>query len=696
MPDSTLDIDSDQPLEVPARGSVVMFEKKAPKDEDANATEETFTSTTRRITLSDAEHSELGRLLDDAITAIKRQREDRGWDEDWDRWEDLYFGLLPSRAEGRANVSVPIASEIVDTAWAVIDKAMYGVTPYLQVMPRESMDVEVAKRKEQHLDYALNVEMHARERLDTLTWEMLVLNTGVCYLPWLRELDRVRDEETYDGSKIADMTRFNERYPKADEDFPEITAKLRKGKQVTLTVEYDEPLHDAPDPQHIPLRDWIVRDTAQAHKLHRERFVGHRFNLRYADITEQIEQSYYDDVAEKLAFSYDADGNQVPRLDVEDKEHEITTGVVRWKRHGHSRERRYLVDFHQESKTILRILYYPYWHNRPNYIPFYLQRSRRYIYGISLIQKVESSADTVNASQSLALDAVGFGALPMFKARKTAMHDFNPMRDGMFAGKTFYLDNPQDVEQFQVQVSSALNVLQNVEASAMRHAELASGATQNVSGLESSADPNAPGNKTAILVTQAMIRIGKYLAVYGSSLAELGFQTEQLYYQFSPKGRVYRVMGDKGVPVFPTISRQELRLRADYYPHGSTAALNPEEEKRDTNEALGLLLKDPDIASSPIKRWAAIETALDALGSSWAQKKYKFLPGPEEMSVMRKLEEQRVKQLQDSLNPPPMNPMAQPPGAPNGAPPMNPQMMALIGAGNGNGGFNAQRPQIAP
>ena len=687
MPDETRpDLDADASLETPPRESVVMFETKR-KDADANVTEETFTSAVRRVKLSKDERSELSLTLNDAITAIKRQREERGWDEDWDRWEDLYFGLLPSREIGRANVHVPLAQEIVDTAWAVIDKAVFGVSPWLQVMPRESMDVDVAKRKEQHLDYALNVEMHARERLDTLTWEMLVLNTGVCYLPWLREKDRIRDEEVYDGLKQSDMERFVERYPKADEDFPEITAKLKKGKKVTLTVEYDEPLHDAPDPQHIPLRDWIVRDTAQAHRLHRERFVGHKFDLRYADILEQIDQDYYDDVAEDLGFAYDGDGNQVPRVDVEDKPFEIITGIVRWKRHGHERERRYLVDYHQESRTILRILYYPYWHNRVNYIPFYLQRSRRYIYGVSLVQKVEPSQDEVNATHSLMLDAISFGGLPMWKARKGAMHDFNPMRDGMYPGKTFYLDNPQDVEPFQTPVSSALSVAMQIEASATRHAELASGATQNLSGLESARDPNAPGNKTAILVSQAMIRIGKYLGTYGSSLSELGFQVEQSYYQFSPKGRVFRVMGPKGVPVFPTISRQELRLRADYVPHGTTASLNPEEEKKDTFEALAILMKEPDIVQSPLKRWAALETALDVLGSQWAQKKYRFLPSGEEMSAMRKLEELRVQQMTMAANTP-VNPMAQPQAAPMAAP--DPAAMALI-RGNGmmNGGLHA-------
>lgn len=652
--------------------------------EDASAAEETFTSHIRRVKLKPQEHDDLARLLDDALTAIKTQRQQRGWDENWDRWEDLYFGLTPERPAGRANVHVPIAQEIVDTAWAVLDKGIYSVQPWLQIQPRETMDVDVAKRKEQHLDYALTVEMKARERLDTVNFDTLALGAGVAYLPWLREMDRIRDEETYDGQRLEDMERFNERYPKADEDFPEITKKLRAGKKITLNVEYNEPIHDAPDPQHIPLRDWIVRDTAQAHLLHRERFVGHRFELRWADALEQIAQGYYDDVEEKLKSTYNSDGEKVVSLDAEDKPYELITGIVRWKRPGQTRERRFLVDFHQASRTIARILYYPYWHNRPNYIPFYIQRSRRYIYGASLIQKIESSQDEVNATHSLTLDAVSFAALPMFKARKTAIHDFNPMRDGMFPGKTFFLDNPQDVDQFQIQVSSALGVLAGLESSATRHAELASGSTQNLSGLESQADPQAPGNKTAILVQQALIRLGKYLSTYGASLSEFGFQVEQLYYQFSPKGRVFRAMGPKGVPAFPTISRQELRLRADYYPHGSTAALNPDQEKRDTIEAMTLLLKNPDIMQAPLKRWAAFETALDVMGSQWAQKKHQFLPGPEEMTILRKQEEQRIAQLAMGGT---SNPMA---GGPGGdTPPMNPAMAALIGGRNvGNNGNN--------
>jgi len=672
----------------------------APMDEDASPAEETFTSHVRRVKLKSEEHDALALLLDEALTAIKRQREERGWDEDWDRWEDSYFGITADRPAGRANVHVPLSQEIVDTAWAVIDKGIFSVQPWMQIQPREAMDVDVAKRKEQHLDYALNVEMKARERLDTLTWEMLVLNTGVAYLPWLREMDRIRDEETYDGQRLEDMERFDQRYPNADEDFPEITKKLRAGKKITLNVEYNEALHDAPDVQHIPLRKWIVRDTAQPHQLHRERFVGHAFDLRWADVKEQISQGYYDDVTAQLQTTVDAEGLRTTRLDAEDQPYTLVTGIVRWKRPGQTRERRFLVDFHQQSRTIARILYYPYWHNRVNYIPFYLQRSRRYIYGVSLLQKIESSQDEVNATHNVTLDAVSFGSLPMFKARKTAIHDFNPMRDGMFPGKTFFLDNPQDVEQFQVQVSSALAVLAGLEQSATRHAELSSGATQNLSGLESSADPQAPGNKTAILVQQSLIRVGKYLATYGASLSELAYQAEQLYYQFSPKGRIFRAMGEKGVPAFPTISRQELRLRADYYPHGSTAALNPDQEKRDTIEALGLLLKNPDIMQAPLKRWAAFETALDVMGSGWEKKKHLLLPSSEEMKILRQQEEMRIQQLKQQTEQGIAENPALTPSNGNGAPAsLSPGMQALLSGGGRQpmansqpGGLNAGRP----
>jgi len=274
------------------------------------------------------------------------------------------------------------------------------------------------------------------------------------------------------------------------------------------------------------------------------------------------------------------------------------------------------------------------------------------------------------------------------------------MRDGMFPGKTFFLDNPQDVEQFQVQVSSALAVLAGLEQSATRHAELSSGATQNLSGLESSADPQAPGNKTAILVQQSLIRVGKYLATYGASLSELAYQAEQLYYQFSPKGRIFRAMGEKGVPAFPTISRQELRLRADYYPHGSTAALNPDQEKRDTIEALGLLLKNPDIMQAPLKRWAAFETALDVMGSGWEKKKHLLLPSSEEMKILRQQEEMRIQQLKQQTEQGIAGNPALTPSNGNGAPAsLSPGMQALLSGGGRQpmansqpGGLNAGRP----
>ncbi len=711
MADLTRDVDKPVPIAAPPRQSVDMKERPLDDDDDpTSASEDTFATVANRVKLSDEERAELTSLLIDVLDSIKAERAGSVWEENWDLWEDLYFGIVPERAYGVSNVHVPLSQEVVDTAMAVEEQALFPNWPatWLGVMPREEMDVEVAKRKEDHLNYAFQVEMNTRENIEPVLWEANALGTGVLHLPWLRELDRIRDEEIYDPLDVKDMERFNQRYPKADEDHPKVTAKLRAGKKVRLVVEYTEAIHDAPDITYIPIRDWIVRPTAKPHRLHRERFVGHRFPLRWADIEAQELDNYYDHT-EDIKFKFDVNGDKVDNPRFQDEEHEIVTGIVRWRRHGDPREKRYLVDFHQASRTIVRILRYPYWHNRVNYIPWYIQRSRKFIYGISLIQKIEPSQYEANAAHSLMLDAAAFTSLPMFKARKGSESTFNPLRDGMLPGKTFYFDNPAtDAQQFQMSAGGSLGILQYAEQTATRHAELASGALQNLSGVESARDPDAPATKTIAQLQQAMMRIGKYISTLGTALTELGFQVSELYYQFSPEGRIFRVMGPKGVPVFPQIPRNEMRLRADYYPHGSTASLNPEREKRDTFSAIEFLLKAKEVAEDPLKRWAAIEMGLDVMGPTWGQKKHKFLPTSEEMELLRrtsdlKLEEMRLKitqaeqQLKQIKAGGPVAPRSGSPGAtpvPTGAPAPRPQLggPTLAALTSRNGGGNASIP----
>ena len=671
-------------ISMPPRAEATLEEAKPLKDDEAPA-ERTFETKITRLKLTEDEHADLAQRLDTILDAIKTARDEGEYDANWDLWEDLYFGVTQDRPAGQSNVHVPIAQEVVDTALAVVDQALFTVRPWLQVQPREPMDVATAKRKEQFLDYANTVEMLAKEKLDPVLWEAGALGTGIEYLPWLRETDRIRDEETYDGTKFADMERFVQRYPEANTKHPEVVAKLKKGETVTLTVEYDEASQDAPEPTFVSLRDWLVRPAAKWHKLKRERFVGHRFPLRYAQIEELTKDGYYDDRLQRLATQRQDDGTFKDDPMFRDKTYEISTGILRWKRQGDARERRYLVDYEQDSRTVLRILHYPYWHNRVNYIPWYFHRSRRSIYGISLIQKVESSQFEANAAHNLVLDHLSF-SLPMYKARKGTEATFNPMRDGMYAGKVWYFDNPEsDATQFQTPLNSAVTVALNIEDRAARHAELASGASQNLSGLESARDPKAPGNKTAILVQQAHTRIGKYLSTLGWSLSEHGFQACELYYQFCPEGKQFRIQGPEGVPVFETISRPELRLRADYTPTGSTASLNPDKTKQEVIEMGGQLLKSPDVAASALKRWAIVEMMLDVAGDVWAKQKAKVLPTSEEIKILRDEERMALQQKRLTLSgaagasTQPQNGAA--PGAvTNGMPPaLPPQVAALLG-----------------
>src|SRR3990167_348653 len=250
-------VNAGEPLASPPRESVSL-EIANPTHDDESPAERTFETKASRIRLTEEEHQDLATRLENILDAIQHERDERELDANWDLWEDLYFGVLQDRPAGQANVHVPIAQEVVDTALAVVEQAYFTARPWLQIQPREPMDVATAKRKEQFLDYANTVEMLAKEKLDPVLWEAGALGTGVEYLPWLRETDRIRDEETYDGLSEADMERFVTRYPDAKTEHPEVVATLKRGERVTLTVEYDEARQDAPEPTYIPLRDWLA------------------------------------------------------------------------------------------------------------------------------------------------------------------------------------------------------------------------------------------------------------------------------------------------------------------------------------------------------------------------------------------------------------------------------------------------------
>src|SRR3990167_5423315 len=210
MPDETK-LEAAAPIAGPIPDSVRMRETTV--DQEASASDQTFTATSRRLRMTDDERADLSQLMTSVLDAIKSERDASEMDANWDLWEDLYFGVLPDRPAGQSNAHVPLAQEVVDTGLAAIEEVLFGSQPYLQVSPREAMDVDQAKRKEQFLDYALTVEMQAKDRLKPSLWEAVALGTGVTYLPWLREIDRLRDEETYDGTSLDDLQRFSDRFP---------------------------------------------------------------------------------------------------------------------------------------------------------------------------------------------------------------------------------------------------------------------------------------------------------------------------------------------------------------------------------------------------------------------------------------------------------------------------------------------------
>ena len=95
MPDETLDADRQQTLEPPPPQSVTLTERPLQEGADQTpAADQIFAGDAYKVELDEKEELEPAEYLFRTVTGIQQARRDSPWDENWDLWEDMYFGVL--------------------------------------------------------------------------------------------------------------------------------------------------------------------------------------------------------------------------------------------------------------------------------------------------------------------------------------------------------------------------------------------------------------------------------------------------------------------------------------------------------------------------------------------------------------------------------------------------------------------------
>lgn len=198
---------------------------------------------------------------------------------------------------------------------------------------------------------------------------------------------------------------------------------------------------------------------------------------------------------------------------------------------------------HLESRTWVRVAPNGYHHQEYPFhrIRFFPGVNRFYGIGICEMAKQMQAAATTGLNQWI--DNTTVANTRLWKARKNAGIKTN---EKIYPGKVVFLEDPDrdlKAEQMGEVYQSGVLMVNLVKAIA----EQRTGVTDYQQGRESSlSGSRATATSTLALLRQSNLKTDLTLADFDLGMQGLGFQTLQLYQQYCPDGKTYKVLGTNG------------------------------------------------------------------------------------------------------------------------------------------------------
>ena len=614
------------------------------------------------VELDDDQREEILDLITSEIDAIIQERQDLDLEEEWQENQDQYDGILATKvypSDKSSNFNFPITADAVDTLFAQTERGIFFNTPIIGVEPapfeahteEPGIDVEISEKKEQFIDFKSTNDVPVKSGSELGRFQSCLHGNGFMRLSWLYKTEPQYDEETYKG--LEHLERFKKNYPdwEDDKEMKKRVAKLEKDKTVNVEVEYDAIVHNDPIPESVDINDFLihpmVKDLQSAH------FLAERQSITGDEIIMEVENKFFREECLKEIKGTDPGFQGEDDETTSNKFHNTDFEIFRVSfKHSFDPkkpQKRYLAivlyDKEKSSKRcLLQMFYYPWWHNRWDYIHIYISPKRKKgLYRDGLALALRDPQALANISLDVMVDSAIAEVVPSWLARKGAKKQVGgELAKGHYAGVVYYLENTDtDLKKMEVGGRN-IQFMEHILSTAEGMGQRRSGISGGQSGRETPQDPNAPGNKTLALLQQAGIRIAPMLDRMQESLfREFAYQLIQLYYQFKPNGEQYRIIDDSGQIAFPNLTRDELRRREHYTPMGSVEYLDKGDEIQKNNLLLKLSLEHPDVRSFPPMRRFMLKELVKSLGTPYRRKLNKIVPTEEQMN---QLERERARQ----------------------------------------------------
>lgn len=602
----------------------------------------------------------------------------KSWEEQIQDYWARYEMIPPARElpfDGAANFRTSLTKWMIDAVLARIMAGLATIRPIYRVeaIAPDTAGLGRAGRIEEFLDYVLEHELDFISFLDDALLNSAVEGAAIGYVTWIEKREHRLVEEVQEQSAPI-LNELGQ--PMMDG----LGGSIQKTTPLIKVVEREDVVEARPNLDLIPLTDFLVADPSRK-RLADQPWMGHRTTLYRAELAQLrgVEGYIGEELDELLAGS----GNQTtgPSMDIVEQGIESRIGIATgpttqtamrmldkfevwtlicwydWDQDG--KPERVVAEVAMPQKRLIRLIKYPYLHNRPFYVPISLLPRSTSFYPRSLAGDLIMSQDELDAMTNQRIDATAIGIASLFMFLYDEQAGFDPARTRIRLGGSIKLTG--DINH----LTSLAKIFRGVSVPGMEIITYIIEMARQLSGIHEMQTGGIESKRATAFEIGAVLQEGnvkfrRMIERVSTAIAEIAYQVIALYQQNGDRsqGKVFRVLNDQENP-FRTIEMGELFGRWNYRVHGMAIASQRDMDAKKALEVITLVEKSPIfrelVGIDPLRKYHLARTFLDKIG--WP---VEDLIGKEEQLIAFI----QAKQAQ-AAQPPQGGPQG-PPGAPGG------------------------------
>lgn len=466
---------------------------------------------------------------------------------------------FPFGAESSSQIDLRLPAEKFRSLRANFRRAVFG-NPQLVVAtlkPGADIDSGTRNKIESAINWIITEVCNLSEALKDSDLPCFRDGTGLLYGEFVRDVESGIDCKVY-----TDANEFQSDYPDSDsagcsdDVYQEIIDTLLDPAETEVRVEYELDFLSANGPKftlfpfinfvHFPFFVDTVKDLTiygYTFKEGRNKFLENRKHDYYyrdavEDVSDKFDSAVYED-------EWDAERDKVEGISVSYKDgYKFARLIVKADLDNDRRPEVYNVIYWPEKERILRVERYRIRKNIPCIVPFkFIGRDGR-LAGISLLNDGKDMFGEINAlhrhrsNKRRLTDSITIVAPNGMKEALGDNYQFTP--GGIMWTPDDLFKTGELPRQFQIQNINDDGTRD--EGLTIRFLEGLMGPSMGMSGQEDPGDPNAPGNKTAMLLQQANYRVADYIDEWKRTIPNVLALLTALLYQNSKSKISFRNM----------------------------------------------------------------------------------------------------------------------------------------------------------